>query len=575
MTCSGCESIVSKALSRVEGIKILRISHITGQLVMEISNDQDIAEIKAVIESEGYYIDELEAPPVTKKEGNPIGWIMILLAGFLIINNTVGFNYIPEIPSNISFLALFLIGLVTSLHCIAMCGGIVISQCVQIQGTKKTYMPAVLYNLGRIVSYTVIGGIVGGIGASVQFSGGLIPVFAGIFMTLMGINMLVDNKIIKRLIPKIPGSIRAKNAAKQGKSPFVVGLLNGLMPCGPLQSMQLYALGTGSVVEGAASMFFFSAGTVPLMLGIGVLSGKISSKMNRRMMHVGAALVIFMGIAMLSRGLALSGIDPISYGSTKQEAVLAIENNTGTANNEQYVETILSPRGYPVITVKKGVPVKWNFIASEETLNGCNNEIIIPEYNINIKLLPGDNFIEFTPTEAGVVGYSCWMGMIRSQINVVEDTGSDSPVPALQPENVVPPTSGGADCCSGGTQGIRTQDPVLVNKAIIIDGVQVMEIHVDAYGYSPQVSVVQEGMPLKIRFIADEVTGCNYQIDFINKDIRVDLLDGDVELETIIPDENIGFTCGMRMLQGLILPVSDLEEADLLEIENRVYNRNQ
>ena len=85
--------------------------------------------------------------------------------------------------------------------------------------------------------------------------------------------------------------------------------MNGLMPCGPLQAMQLYALGTGSFLAGALSMFIFSLGTVPLMFGLGALSSLLSSKFTSRMMKVSAALVLLLGLVMVNRGLALSGVN--------------------------------------------------------------------------------------------------------------------------------------------------------------------------------------------------------------------------------------------------------------------------
>ena len=67
----------------------------------------------------------------------------------------------------------------------------------------------------------------------------------------------------------------------------------------------------------------------------------------------------------------------------------------------------------------RGVPVKWIIQADESDINGCNNQMLIPKYNIEKKLVAGDNIIEFTPTETGTVPYSCWMGMIKSSITVV------------------------------------------------------------------------------------------------------------------------------------------------------------
>lgn len=71
--------------------------------------------------------------------------------------------------------------------------------------------------------------------------------------------------------------------------------------------------------------------------------------------------------------------------------------------------------------MKKGIPVKWTIKVKDSDLNGCNNPVTIPKYGVQKQLVPGDNVIEFTPREAGTIPYTCWMGMIRSTITVVDD----------------------------------------------------------------------------------------------------------------------------------------------------------
>ena len=66
------------------------------------------------------------------------------------------------------------------------------------------------------------------------------------------------------------------------------------------------------------------------------------------------------------------------------------------------------------------MPVRWTISAESRVLNGCNNALVIPEFGIQKTLEAGENVIEFTPQEGGVFPYSCWMGMIRSTITVVE-----------------------------------------------------------------------------------------------------------------------------------------------------------
>ena len=108
------------------------------------------------------------------------------------------FNAFPTPDENTSYGMLFIIGLFTSLHCVSMCGGINLSQCLNNnvtndKGKLSTVKPAFLYNLGRVISVLYFGGIVGGIGSVISFTGwmqGLIQLIAGIFMVIMGLNML-------------------------------------------------------------------------------------------------------------------------------------------------------------------------------------------------------------------------------------------------------------------------------------------------------------------------------------------------------------------------------------------------
>ncbi len=187
------------------------------------------------------------------------------------------------------------------------------------------------------------------------------------------------------------------------------------MPCGPLQSMQLYALSTGSIITGALSMFMFSLGTVPLMFILGALSSKINKKFTEKMLSICAVLVVILGIGMLNNGLALSGVAMPSMVNTQSTS-----NKTTVTKDLQTVTTSLDFGRYPALSVKNNIPVKWTITAEKGVINGCNNEIIIPEYDLVVKLKEGENVIEFTPTRTGTFSYSCWMGMIRSSITVID-----------------------------------------------------------------------------------------------------------------------------------------------------------
>lgn len=423
MSCSGCEFKLENKLKKLDGVKSIKASFVDSNLDIEYDeNVISLDKINETIKSIGYEVAQVSKNNVSLLQF--IGILVIVIAVYTIINNTVGFNLIPEVKEGMGYGLLFLVGVMTSVHCIGMCGGINLSQCVSHKSDSKVNMknivPSLLYNGGRVISYTLVGAIVGALGSVISFNGkarGIIAIIAGIFMIIMGLNMMGIFPALKKFVPKMPKVFTSNNYDnKRNYGPFFVGMLNGLMPCGPLQSMQIYALGTGSALKGALSMMFFSLGTFILMFLFGAFSTFISGRFTAKMMKVSALLVIFLGVVMLGNGFSLSGF-------AIPNALGIFSGNKSEAKVEEDVQVIttqLKPHEYDPIVVKKGIPVKWIIQVEEKNLNGCNSEILIPEYSIDKKLKVGDNIIEFIPDKSGVVGYSCWMGMIKSNITVTE-----------------------------------------------------------------------------------------------------------------------------------------------------------
>lgn len=299
-----------------------------------------------------------------------------------------------------------------------MCGGINLLQSVaNSKNDNKIWKSNLYYNIGRVISYTAIGGIVGALGSVISFNGifkGIVAIIAGLAMLIMAINMLGIFPKLRKFSIRIPKKMSIfLNKSKKGKSSFYIGLTNGLMPCGPLQSMQLYSLSTGSFIGGATTMFLFILGTVPLMFGFGTIASKLNKKFTEKMIIASAAIIFILGIGMLNNGLTISGIG-INITNSKYKNIAEI------VGDYQEITTEIDYGSYEPITVKKDIPVKWTIYVPEGKLKGCNNEIIIPKYNIDVKLKTGENIIEFTPTEKETIFYSCWMGMIKSYINVIE-----------------------------------------------------------------------------------------------------------------------------------------------------------
>lgn len=417
MFCTNCELKIEKGLSKYKGIIEVKASFNNSEV--NVVFDKDIIKQEKIEE----IINSLDYEVIKKRKSNSDSiYILIIIVAIYIIFEHLGllkiFNIFPTIKNTMGYGMIFVVGLLTSVHCIAMCGGINLSQSVNsaknnVNALKSNFN----YNFGRLISYTILGGIVGAIGSVISFDGafkGIVAIIAAVFMIIMSINMLGIFPSLRKLNIRMPKKVVVfLNSTKKGKSSFFVGLINGLMPCGPLQTMQLYSLSRASFVGGAISMFLFCLGTIPLMFTFGLISSKLNKKFAEKMLIVSAIIIFILGIGMLNSGLNLSGLK-INVKTNN------LENLAELVGDYQQVETTIDHGSYENITVRKGIPVKWTIYVPENKLNGCNNEIIIPKYDIDIKLHVGENYVEFIPEEAEIINYSCWMGMIDSTITVIE-----------------------------------------------------------------------------------------------------------------------------------------------------------
>ncbi len=442
MVCAACETRINKRLAHEPGVITAKADYTKNTLHITFDPEElPWKRLTELLDTMGYTLSPEDTTP---NSGSGTGKTLRQIAGTLLVTVALYWigvrlglltllNLFPEAESGMGLGMIFVIGLLTSAHCLAMCGGINLSQTLaatqpENTGTQTaTTTPVLLYGAGRVLSYTAIGAAVGGLGSVLSLSAGskgFIQIAAGLFMMLMGLNLMGIFPWLRRLVPRLPQSLAGKTAGGIKRGPLYVGLLNGLMPCGPLQTMQLFALSTGSPVDGALSMLAFALGTLPLTMGLGMLASYLGRRFLENAVRAGAALVFLMGLAMLGNGLTLSGFvrPELSGDGEIVESVVA----PGTEMQTQTLSTELRPDSYQAVRLRTGLPVVWRITAEERNINGCNNRFFIPEYNIEHRLLPGENIIKFTPEEPGVYPYMCWMGMIASRIVVgdVEDTGA-------------------------------------------------------------------------------------------------------------------------------------------------------
>ena len=591
MTCTSCESRVERAVTKLNGVKNALASFSNQSLTIEYDTDFcNIEKIKTAINAAGYS---------TKDSGSyKIAGIFIIVAAIILIGNSSGGIDMTSKLNGATYFVLFIVGVLTSIHCVGMCGGIMLSQSINKDSKSKfdSVRPALLYNAGRVLSYTVIGGIVGALGSvlslSISAKAGL-QIFAGVFMVIMGLNMS-GFSLFRKLNFKLPRP--ACSIKKKPKTPFLVGVLNGLLPCGPLQTMQLYALGTGSAFNGAVSMLLFSLGTVPLMLTFGALSGLITKGYTKTLLKFSGILVVVLGIVMGTRGLTLAGIN---VPSTSTIVASLSGNKTLTSappaskptivNGVQIIRMTADGLGYTPngLYVQKNMPVKW--IINGKSLNSCNGQIVVPSLNINKTLQSGENIIEFTPKDKDI-SFSCGMGMIRGVIKVVDNIAS---VDTTKPDSSIPAPSSGMPGCTMGGMGGTTAAPAtpkkasiyglnlskvetsrLIQKTVISGNNQALSIKGTGYEFEPIVVVAEKNVNTILNFDLNKFDNPNGTFEIAASDTGNNITTfkgekGTVKVTTTFNTSGIYSIIKDGNIVGGIVVVDDLKNADLEKIRKK------
>ncbi len=201
-------------------------------------------------------------------------------------------------------------------HCLGMCGGIVIAySSTKIDGRWSRYRQSfahLIYSLGRITTYMVIGAVFGAIGGVVSFSGmsiAILTIAAGIFMIFAGLSIAGKVPFLTWLEHSFSRSqwyqqrFRAVLQSPSLYSFYLLGLLNGLLPCGLVYFFAVTAASTGSALWGAVVMLIFGLSTVPALFGLGFFTSIFThTTLRKTMMNLAAIVVILFGLYTVYRG---------------------------------------------------------------------------------------------------------------------------------------------------------------------------------------------------------------------------------------------------------------------------------
>jgi sulfite exporter TauE/SafE len=350
---------------------------------------------------------------------------------------------------NLAFISsMFAVGLVTSIHCVFMCGGLVLTYAVKGTETGPWYrrlVPHLAYQGSKVFSYAAVALILGGLvalaGSAVDISPirNWLQVVAGVYMVLLGIGMTGKVKALRYITPRPPKFLvdalsrnrkKAVHEAEEGHTslltPIMFGLLTGLMPCAPLIAAQTSAVSqTGGLLTGVLGMVGFGFGTMPLMLVFGFASSLLSRQFQAKMQVVAALAVMIFGLVILNRGLLLVG-SPVTFDSVRTAVAgtgVAPSSSTAqyTKGADGVVEVPLSivNTQYVPSTVQIPADVPVRLIVDRKEDAACSNQLVITAAKLKVDLAPNAvTKVDLPALPAGSYQMTCGMGMMSGTLLV-------------------------------------------------------------------------------------------------------------------------------------------------------------
>ncbi len=318
--CASCKIFIEDVLNEHSGIQNARVD--LKREIVEIETDSDqspevLAQVLTEkIKANGYKVSVEKS--IREKQSTDVIWQAVpiglaFLAVFFLLQKSGILNL--GIGGQTTPVTSFIIGLIASVSsCLAIVGGLVLSLSAKVsQDTVSDTKTFLLFHTGRLVSFAVLGGVLGAVGSAIGINvtfTTILGILASVVMLLLGLNLigvLAKNKVA------LPSGIFNFFRKMEHKTltPLIIGFATFFLPCGFTQSMQVSALGSGSFMSGLLIMFAFALGTLPMLLLLSFGSASFAHGKNAPLFFKSAGVVVIgLGLFALLAGLAGLGIIP-------------------------------------------------------------------------------------------------------------------------------------------------------------------------------------------------------------------------------------------------------------------------
>jgi sulfite exporter TauE/SafE/copper chaperone CopZ len=328
MHCQSCEVLITEELESLPDVQKADVSLRTKTATITARNLPPHAAVEHAIKAAGYEIGYDEKPAVSRDKrvykDAAVGFVVVAI--LLVLFTKLGLGDVANV--NMSGASVGLVALTIGLTagfstCMALIGGLVLGLSSRYAEKHPTatpmqkFRPHLFFNLGRITSFIILGGVIGALGAAFQLKGsllGLLTIGVGLVMLMLGLQLtevfprLKGSLSLPSRVGKLIGIKKHEGREYSHKDSFMLGAATFFLPCGFTQAMQLFAVSTGSWTSGALIMGLFAVGTAPGLLSIGGLTSVVKGVFAQRFFRVVGVVVVAMALINFTNGITLLDI---------------------------------------------------------------------------------------------------------------------------------------------------------------------------------------------------------------------------------------------------------------------------
>lgn len=471
MTCTACERRITRVLDKVPGVVGVAVSARRGRAVLRTRGAVAPHVLHEAVRSAGYDVGRESRPWVSRdpRVWRDIGLALAVFALLAVALRATGATSLADragaAASSGSLAVIVLVGVAAGFStCMALVGGLVLAVSArfaeQHQGltTRQRLRPQVAFNVGRVVGFGVLGGVLGAFGSAFTLNGRVLAIMlvtVSVVMCLVGLRLTqLSPRLSATATVALPSSITRRLGGGGRRRRYtdrrtaLLGAGTFLLPCGFTQAVQVYALSTGSPGRASAIMALFAVGTLPGLLGVGSLTAVVRGGAATSFFRFAGVAVVALAAINLSGAVRILAPPqpPIAAAQASTSAVPDspvaeradgigrsadrppapdISANVTLQDGEQVLRTTAVAEGYEPADARvlAGIPVQWEI---DSQALSCAASLYAPDLGIDyMGLEPGVTTLSFTLDEPGTYGYTCAMGMFTGTITAVQPSAAD------------------------------------------------------------------------------------------------------------------------------------------------------